>query len=311
MWSIFCAIKRSWTQHFVEQFSALVILLTTYMALVFIALSLTNIQSLFKTWGQVQQVSVYLKSGATEKEKLEVRKEILENPIVKAAQVVTPEESAKNFEERFSKATSQKFDSKQVSRFFPSYIVLDLDHEKAYKGGAETLDLFVTNLKTSFSSIKSVSYGKSWIQRYVGILAAIEFLGWFLIAVFFMASVIVSSSIVKTVLYSRRDEIEILEFIGADDLSIYLPQVINTLVISAIAFFTAVLVNLGVYQKLSDSSGILLSEKVAGQLQFISPLLLIGLFLSAVGSVALFSAYTIYSLLPRRKKALLIKEVIK
>ncbi len=310
MWSIFCTIKRSWSQHFVEQFSAFIIMTMSFSALFFIALALTNVQNLFEMWGQVNQVTVYLQPDTKSDDKSMVIASLNNNPMVTSFQEVTSQESAKKFEKRFAKVTSQKIDANHVSKFFPSYLVVELNHEKAYKSGLGALDQFAFDLKTEFNSVRNVSYGKSWLQRYVGLLSAFQWIGWFLIVSFLIASVIVASSVIKTILFSRRDEIEILEFIGADDQTIYLPQVINTLLLSTVVFLTALLANFILYIQIKEKPIAILSSSAQSQLSFISPGILATIGFLAISSVAIYSMLTIFNMLPRRKKALLIKGVM-
>jgi cell division transport system permease protein len=308
MWSIFCTIKRSWSQHFVEQFSALLILTVSYSALLFVALSLTNIQSVFKRWGEVNQVNIYFDGQPSAEEQEEVVAALSENQLINSIKVVSSEQAAKNFEQRFSAITSEKIAAKDVVQFFPSYLVVNLNQERAYANSAVSLDEFAQAIRESFAVVGHVSYGKSWLRRYVSVLSAVEWVGWLLIITFMIAAVIVSSSVVKTILYTRREEIEILEFIGADDLTIYLPQVINSLMLTASAFCLATSFIYLVFSQFHYDESSVFGLQVNEQLSFIDPVTLLLLFISAVLCVTLYSAITIFNLLPRRKQALLVKE---
>lgn len=281
-----------------------------YGALLFIATSLVNIERLFDTWGQVNKMSVYLAPGTESGERQQVVDFLKKQKLVENVQLITSAESAKEFEQRFSKVSSQKIDSEQMAKFFPEFLVIDLNQTLAYKSGLGPLDDFVTNIKSTFTSIKNVSYGKTWLQRYVGVLAAVQSVGWFLIIAFLVASVIVASNVIKTTLYSRRDEIEIMEFIGADDFSIYCPQIINTIFLSIVSFSASGVIVYIFLKQIQQSGNVLFESTAFEQMVFIGPSLLIKLFFVSTIAVALYSTYTIYSLLPRRKKAILVKGVL-
>lgn len=306
MWPIFQAIKRSWSQHFVEQFSAFIVMTMTYAALLFVALSLTNIQSLFDSWGKVNRASIYWKVGTTKEKKLEIIEALSSSDLVDSFEVVTSSQSANHFGQKFSKVSSEKLDPKKIEKYFPEYHIINLNHQKAYKSGLGVLENFVDVSLSHFPEIKNISYGKNWIDRYVGILVSLKTLGWFLIVSFLIASMIVSASVVKTILFSRRDEIEILEFIGANDNQIYLPQIFNSLFLSVIAFLCGLGANaIGFYQLKNQSVG-LFSRGTLAELNFVPVSFTIGLFALCVFSVVLYSSYSIFALLPRRKKSLLL-----
>ena len=311
MWSIFQTIKRSWSQHFIAQFSAVVIMTTTYTALIFIALSLGNIQKFFDAWGQVHRASIYWGASVESKNKDKIIDQIKAKPIVRNINVVTSDQSALQFKRKFSSLSSHKLDSKKLKKYFPEYHVLELEPTLAYKSGVGALEDFVSDIKKTHPEIQNVSYGKNWIERYVSVLIGLRTLGWFLIFTFLLAALVVSSNVVKTILYSKRDEIEILEFIGADDAYIYFPQVVNAMLICVVSFFLGLAINFIVCYQIKYLESSILSREVLSSIEFLSPSVWFSLFALSLVSVMLYSLMTIFNLLPRRKKALLIKGVVK
>jgi cell division protein FtsX len=311
LWSIFQAIKRSWTQHFVEQFSALIILTLSYVALLFIALSLTNIQILFDSWGQVNKVTVFLKKDVAQKVKDNLLSQLQNEPLVNQAQWVSPRSSAESFEKKFMKMSEKKIKASSMEKFFPSYIVLNLNQDLAYKTQANALSHFVDRIQSTYSGIQNVSFGKRWLNRYTEVLNAIHGLGYFLIFAFLVASGIVSSTIIKTVIHSRKEEIEIMEFIGADDTFIYLPHILNVVFVSFLAFSIALVFNIILFQQFKALQSDLFSPATLEQLKFLSAPIIFSLYALILVLVTLYSFVIIFNLLPRRKRALLINEVIR
>lgn len=310
MWAILYAIKRSWTQHFVAQFSGLTVMVLAYSAVIFIALSLTNLQSIFDSWGKISKVTVYLKKAKSKDSLVDLEAWFRRSKMISTFRLVSPEESSLNFKNRFAKISNQKLDANQLEQFFPPFYELSLNETKAYKGNAGDLDEFVATLQGTFGSVQSVSYGKQWLQRYTTVLSYIHRGGWFLILLFILASVIVSTSVIKTILYSKRDEIEILEFIGASEYSIYLPQVVSVMLVSFLSFVIALGANFLLFDILTKKSGDLVYSATLAGFRFVPLSLIFCILMLILVSAFLYSALTIYSLLPSRKKAMVVNEVV-
>lgn len=300
MWSIFRALKRSWAQHFISQASSLVILTLTYGAVFFIALSLTNIEKLFSIWGQVNQVTVYLKNNTDSEQKKNINKYLSEHDLVDSLIFIKSQKAAENFNARFQELSSQKIDAHKISAFFPEFYKVKLAHEKAYKSSFGALDKFSLALKQKFSSIQSVSYGKSWLKKYVALLAVVQNIGWALIGLFLLGSLIISSSVIKTVLFHRKDEVEILEFIGADDKTIYVPHIVNILLTGTLAFLLSLACNYIFYYGAVKTDILLTSSVLKAQLSFLSLESIFIIALTSLFSLVVYSLWTIFHMMPRQ-----------
>ncbi len=309
MWSVFCSIKRSWTQHFVTQFSAFLVMTLTYSAAIFVAFAVVNMESLLNWWGQVNKVTVYLKHGTKEGESKKIESYVQGLDLVKEYKKVNSKESSERFKERFSKIANQKINLDKIDNFFPEFYELSLTQSLAYHADKNVLSTFVTNIKAKFPQIQDVSFGQQWLEKYISILSSFKMIAWLLIGLFVLASLIASSSVIKTLLFSRRDEIEILEFIGASEFRIYLPQMANILLVSSAAFVLSVGLNYIFYLQMNTPNIPILQTPVGEKLEFVSIAMILLLFLFSFFSNILYSLFTIFNLMPSRKKALVINEV--
>ncbi len=174
MWTIFCSIKRSWTQHFVTQFSAFLVMSLTYSAALFIALAVSNTESLLHWWGQVNKVTVYLKHGVKAEDKKRFESYVTETELVKSLSKVDSKESSRRFKERFSKIANQKISLDKIDEFFPEFYELNLNQNLAYNSQKSALTAFVSRLKVKFPQIQDISFGQQWLQKYLSILSSFK-----------------------------------------------------------------------------------------------------------------------------------------
>ena len=83
-------------------------------------------------------------------------------------------------------------------------------------------------------NIENVEYGKEWMARFVNIINLFRLTGYALAGVLFMAASFFMANTIRLVLYSRRDEIEIMRLVGATDGFIKDPFYIHSLVMGMI-----------------------------------------------------------------------------
>lgn len=256
------AIKDILDNRFLNGVTVITIALSIIIASAFV-LVFKNANDLVNSWKKGIRIMAYLVPGSTQATRLNVKYKINSISGVEDAVFISKEEALSQLKGQMKRQSSLLDSLKEnpLPDAFEIRMNPSMHSEKA-------VELLATHLE-SLPEIEEVEYGQLWFKRFSNFINLFRLTGYALGILFFMAAVFIVANTVRIVLYSRRDEIEIMRLVGAADGFIKAPFYIEGIILGALGGVIGLAVLYLIYSLISSNVDYSLS---AGQfhVQFIS-----------------------------------------
>ena len=170
----------------------------------------TNVRRLTERWGESAEFAVYLRDDITKPQLQAVQSLIDSSGLSAARQYVSKEQAAERFGKDFPDlgATVGKLSRNP----FPASVDVRLRPE------VRTAEQAVDTLAKTLSSqpgVTDVRYDRRWLTRLNGVITFVRSIGLVIVALLALASALTVANVVRLAAHARRDEIEIMQLVGA------------------------------------------------------------------------------------------------
>ena len=197
-----------WRRRRANGLSVLTITIALFVLGVFLLLH-ANIQHWLADWSQAAEVSVYLASDLSAEQRAAIEEVLTHNRAAVSREYVSPDEAMRRFARLFPElAASARTIGDQA---------LPASFEVRLAPGAGTdneVDLLAAELR-KLPGVTDVRYDRRWIARLAAVAAAGRLAGIALATILVVAAAMTVASVVRLALHARRDEIDIMQLVGA------------------------------------------------------------------------------------------------
>jgi cell division transport system permease protein len=185
---------------------SIAILIASAFALFFI-----NANTLVNSWKKGIRVMVYLKPDFSDVKVNDIKRKIEGMKGINKVRFISKKEALERLKDQM-KHQSSLLEGLQENPL-PDTFEIRLTDDFQNQGKVENL---AAHLK-SLSQVDEVEYGQVWLGRFTNILNLFRLTGYAMGALFFVATVLIVANTIRLVLYSRREEVEIMRLVGATD----------------------------------------------------------------------------------------------
>jgi cell division transport system permease protein len=168
-----------------------------------------NLDRAMSRWSAAAEFSVYLDDEITQEQRVALNALLGSHPAVASREYVSKADAAVRFRRDFPDLAAGLADLPRNP--LPASIEVRLNPAKA--DGA-TLETFARQL-TQTAGVADVRFDRRWLERLGQIAGGVRWAGWILGAVLLAAAVLTVATVVRLALHARRDEVDIMQLMGA------------------------------------------------------------------------------------------------
>jgi cell division transport system permease protein len=180
-----------------------------------------NLTQLGEEWSSAAEMSVYLKDSATAADRSAIERAFASGSVVASHEYVPKDEALARFRKTFGELAAS-IDGLGENPLPASYEIR-LKPDAVAAGGVER---FVEELRQT-PGVSDVRYDRAWFDRLLAAATFVRIVGLLLASVLTIAAALTVANVVRLALYARRDEIEIMQLVGAPQAYIRGPFVVE------------------------------------------------------------------------------------
>jgi cell division transport system permease protein len=195
----------------------------------------SNMQRVFTRWQDAAEFSVYLSDTASPEQRSAIGQALRENAVVAALEVVSKEDALRRFKQNFGTLAEAAGDL--TANPLPASIEVRL------RPNANPIDVAALADKAAgLAGVADVRYDRQWIQRLMYAVDLVRAGGFVLAALLVFAAALTVASVVRLALFARREEIHIMQLVGAPIAYIRGPFIVEGLIQGGLGAIAALIV---------------------------------------------------------------------
>ena len=195
----------------------------------------SNMERVFTQWQNAAEFSVYLSDTASPQQRAAVEQTLDRNAVVGATEFVSKEDALRRFKQNF--ATLAESAGELGANPLPASIEVRL------RPNANPVDVASLAAQAEgLAGVADVRYDRQWIQRLMYAVDVVRTAGFVLAALLVFAAALTVASVVRLALFARREEIHIMQLVGAPIAYIRGPFIVEGVIQGAVGAAAALVV---------------------------------------------------------------------
>jgi cell division transport system permease protein len=259
------AIANLWSNRLNNLVSLAIIIFSLFTFGLFV-LTAENLNELIGRWTENVRISVFLTKGADRAAVSHLESTIKVSPVVAKYEYVTEQDALFRFQEYYPGMKQLTMDLE--TNPFPSSFEITIRKEFQNQASVEELVALLRNAKY----VQDVEYDQEWIDRIQFMVRIVQMIGLFFGGILMFTAIFSIGNVIKLMVLSRKDEIEIMRLVGATNGFIKGPFVTEGILQGLLGGAAAVgclyLIYILIVSKISELNAPFFSTEV---LQFLSP----------------------------------------
>jgi len=227
-------LSRAWQRHWTLQMASVVVMTMVLMSFNFLLLGHSIFQRTLAQWGQGLEMIVYVRDGVSQQDLEDFSSLVKRSGDFSGITYLTKDEATKKFLEGLGSESLKLLADPKWKSPIPASFELTLGSHIALDRRVDALRSWTASFR-SLKYVDEIFYGQGWIEnfsRFVSGAQGLLLLFWvFCVA----AGLLIVGNCIQLSFTQRREEIEVLELVGATQRFIRIPFLFEGLALGVVA----------------------------------------------------------------------------
>jgi len=281
---------RNPTKNWALKISTLVVATACFAVMSASLLLAQNFKNLLTLWGEDVQMTVYLSQDISDKGRQDIEEKLKASGKVGDIRLITQQIALTDFRAQLASYAPDLSQDEELLKLIPASLQVRLASDISAADQTKELQALAAQIRP-LQGVDEVSYGQDWVEKYSALVSVLETTMRLLGIVIVAAALFVISNAIRASVQSRKEEIIVLEMIGATYSMIRKPFLVEGAVLGAVSSALALVICFVLY---TGIKGLLVSKlsflQLGEHLQFLSPAFLI-LFVIGGAALGAFGSY--------------------
>jgi cell division transport system permease protein len=206
-----------------------------------------NLDFIFSGWSNHLQMTVYLDDSVSGKHQNLLSDKIAKINGVKDIEFINKEKYKKDFIDKLDEVLPQLKALESIENPFNNGFEVVLVKQQNISGLGNWMEN-IANQIAALKGVQDVTYGKIWLKEYAQLVLAIKSSATVIILIVLISSIFVIANAIKTLISSNKQEIEVLEIIGASPAMIQRPYLLNGIGVGVISSGLAIILGFMLFE---------------------------------------------------------------
>lgn len=232
---------RGWREHLGLHATTTIVLTGVFTVISVFVLTQKNLNHLLTRWGQSVELAVFLNDNVNSTDLSRIESMMKSAGVFKEIKFVSKDEAAQKFQAQMGRYLPNLAQDPELSRPLPASIEGRLSTNMI---GSNNYGKMVDLAKemTNQSGVLDVSYGQGWVENYAVVVNVVTSFFRGLVVVLLLGALLIIGNVIRSTIFQRRDEIEVLELVGATRAMVRLPFIMEGAWLGGIASLFSVVV---------------------------------------------------------------------
>ena len=237
---------RAYARHWPLQFASISVMTLVLVLLNFMFLGFSTFHQMVDSWGRGMEMIVYVKEGIAPETLKQLREKIETSGDFDQIEFTSKGEATKRFLEALGRESTELLKDPKWSSPIPASFELRLSERIPAGERLASLQNWSGQFR-AFDFVDEVFYGQGWVENFSKFITSARGIIGGIWVLSLSVGLLIVSNCIRLSFLQRREEIEVLELVGATSRFIRVPFLIEGLVLGLTASALSILVSFGLH----------------------------------------------------------------